>query len=263
LAAFALAILGHVSAGAAQTLPSIDARTWRPSTDAEASLVLEPPVTPGPWRWNVGAWADYAHDPVVWRDAPGGPIEPLRNSIGAEIVGGLGIGERAAVGVNVPFFLWQEGASSLPVGVVTGGAVPKAGIGDVTISGKATIISNDRQSVRAGPALAAVQRVVPLAAVALSQSINLQDDWQFKPGILVASGSRTHSLTNNASLISLEGSRRVSLAKLDDGFSIYHALIVAPEATNCGRSSSSHPSLVRWSLVLACRSLVPAPMWSA
>ncbi len=156
LAAFALAILGHVSAGAAQTLPSIDARTWRPSTDPEASLVLEPAVTPGPWRWNVGAWADYAHDPVVWRDAPGGPIEPLRNTIGAEIVGGLGIGERAAVGVDVPFFLWQEGASSLPVGVVAGGAVPKAGIGDVTISGKATIISNDRQSVRAGPALAAV-----------------------------------------------------------------------------------------------------------
>jgi OOP family OmpA-OmpF porin len=156
-AAIALAIPAYASNGAAQTLPSIDARTWRPSTDPQANLVLEPAVTPGPWRWNVGAWAEYASNPVVWRDAPGGAtITPVRNTIGAELVAGLGIGERAAVGAEVPFFLWQDGASSLPAGIVTGGAVPKSGIGDVTLTGKATIVSNDRQSVHAGPALAAL-----------------------------------------------------------------------------------------------------------
>jgi OOP family OmpA-OmpF porin len=156
-AAIALAIPAYASASAAQTLPSIDARTWRPSSDPEASLVLEPAVTPGPWRWNVGAWAGYARDPVVWRNAPSGAIiAPVRDAFGAELVAGLGIGERAAVGVEIPFFLWQDGASSLPAGIVTGGVVPRSGIGDVTLSGKATIVSNDKQSVRAGLGLAAL-----------------------------------------------------------------------------------------------------------
>ena len=51
--------LVHASARA-QTVPSIDASTWRPSPDADASLVLQPATTPGAWRWNVGAWTQYA-----------------------------------------------------------------------------------------------------------------------------------------------------------------------------------------------------------
>src|SRR5271165_6857679 len=54
-----------------QTVPSLDARTWRPSTDPDAGLVLEPVVTPGPWRWNVGVWLHYAHDPFAVRGATG------------------------------------------------------------------------------------------------------------------------------------------------------------------------------------------------
>jgi hypothetical protein len=71
---------------------------------------------------------------------------------------------------------------------------------------------------------------------AAAQTVRSQVDWQFTPGILVASASRQTSLKPQGSLISLEGSRRVSLAKLDDGFSIYHALVLAPEST-CGGSS--------------------------
>ena len=39
----------------AQTYPSIDARTWRPSTDPGGGVVLEPTTTPAAWNWNVGA----------------------------------------------------------------------------------------------------------------------------------------------------------------------------------------------------------------
>ncbi len=78
--------------------------------------------------------------------------------------------------------------------------------------------------------------LVPVLIGAAAQMARSQDDWQFTPGILVASASRQHSLKPEGSLISLEGSRRVSLAKLDDGFSIYHALVLAPEST-CGGSS--------------------------
>ena len=57
------------SLAAAQTEPSVDARTWRPSMAPEAGLVLEPTQSPGPWQWNTGAWVSYSHMPVVLRDA--------------------------------------------------------------------------------------------------------------------------------------------------------------------------------------------------
>ena len=83
-----------------------------------------------------------------------------------------------------------------------------------------------------------------IAAVALlwfahsDNAQNIQDilnDWQFTPGILVPYGSGGHALKPVGQFLSLEGSRRISPAKLEDGFSIYHALIFSPEA-NCGSS---------------------------
>jgi hypothetical protein len=58
-------------------------------------------------------------------------------------------------------------------------------------------------------------------------------DWQFTPGILVPYGWGGHALKPVGEFMSLEGSRRISPAKLEDGYSIYHALVFAPQA-NCG-----------------------------
>lgn len=138
----------------AETAPSIDVRTWRPSPDPKASLVLEPATTQGPWQWNVGAWAHYAQDPVVLRDASGVQSRPVAHLVAADVVAGVGLGQRASVGVDVPAFLWQDGTSSLPAGVVRGGKAPASGIGDASAVGKVTIVSNDRQSVVAGWGLA-------------------------------------------------------------------------------------------------------------
>jgi len=144
----ALVVLALVATGgaSAQTAPSIDVRTWRPSTDPAASLVLEPVTTPGPWRWNAGAWAYYAEDPVVLRDVHTGAVtsRPVEHMVGADLVAGIGIGSRLAIGVDAPAFLWQTGTAS----------VPAAGVGDVSLSGKWTIASNDHQGLRAGFGLA-------------------------------------------------------------------------------------------------------------
>ena len=59
------------------------------------------------------------------------------------------------------------------------------------------------------------------------------EDWQFTPGILVPYGWGGHALKPVGEFMSLEGSRRISPAKLEDGYSIYHALVFAPQA-NCG-----------------------------
>jgi OmpA-OmpF porin, OOP family len=151
-------VLWCCPAAQAQTLPSIDARTWRPSVDPQAGLVLEPTTTAGAWQWNASAWLSYEQAPVAVRNASTGAIawQPLAHELGMDLVAGLGIGSRAAIGVDVPLFLWQDGTSGVPSGLVSSGAVPTSGVGDVALVGKATIVSNDHQGLSGGFGLAAL-----------------------------------------------------------------------------------------------------------
>jgi OOP family OmpA-OmpF porin len=146
------------SLAAAQTLPSVDLRTWRPSMAPEAGLVLEPAQAPGPWQWNVGAWASYAQMPVVLRSATTGAVafEPVAHLIGADLVAGIGLGDRSSIGVDVPLYLFQDGTSGLPPTIVSGGKVPSSGIGDVTLLGKGVLLRNDPHGVPLGFGLAAL-----------------------------------------------------------------------------------------------------------
>jgi OmpA-OmpF porin, OOP family len=152
----ALSLAFCATDSAAQTLPSIDVRTWRPPIDPEGGLVLEPVRTPGSWQYSVGAWANYAEAPVALRNPTSGHVvaRPLARVLSADLIAGVGVGERGAVGIDLPGFVWQTGSSSLRSSIVTGGAVPKTGLGDVALNAKVAVLSNDRQEVRAGFGLA-------------------------------------------------------------------------------------------------------------
>jgi hypothetical protein len=140
---------------AAQTAPSLAVRTWAPSMDPNAGLVLEPIQSPGPWQWTFGAWLTYAQSPVVLRDAGNSAISrPLDHALGTDLVAGLGLGQRAAIGVDLPVLLYQDGTSGLPAAVVSGGRVPTSGVGDVALLGKGTLVSNDPHGVPLGFGLA-------------------------------------------------------------------------------------------------------------
>jgi hypothetical protein len=78
----------------------------------------------------------------------------VEHLLGADLTLGVGLGSRASVGVDVPVFAWQDGTSGLPPAVVSGGHVPTAGLGDISVLGKGTIVSNDRKGVRFGFGLA-------------------------------------------------------------------------------------------------------------
>jgi OmpA-OmpF porin, OOP family len=151
-------VVAHATA-TAQTLPSIDMRTWRPSPDADASLVLEPTNTAGPWRWNVGAWAQYAEDPVVFRNRGNQRLRAVAHFGAVDFTGGLGLGDRVSVGFDVPLVVWQNGDSPLPVNLFNDGTLPTTALGDASVVGKVTILSNDRQGVRGGFGLAALGTV--------------------------------------------------------------------------------------------------------
>jgi OOP family OmpA-OmpF porin len=149
LSAAAVAALGLLSASvaSAQSLPSIDARTWRPSTDPAGGLVLEPTTTPGPWSWNVGAFLAYSYRPVslTLNDPVSGAattLRPVENQLGLDLVAGLGIGHRIAFGLDLPTALYQTGTKPLPTTVSTSGTLPTSAIGDLALIGKATLIDN-------------------------------------------------------------------------------------------------------------------------
>jgi hypothetical protein len=146
---------------AAQIAPSIDARTWAPSMDPAAGLVLEPTQSPGPWQWSMGAWLTYAQSPVTLRYASSGAVasRPLDHVLGADLVAGLGLGDRAAIGVDVPVMLYQDGTTGLDPGIVTAGQAPHSSLGDVAILGKGTLIRNDPHGVPLGFGLAALGAV--------------------------------------------------------------------------------------------------------
>lgn len=112
-------MLAAPGAAQAQTMPSIDMRTWQPSSDADASMVLEPAVTAGAWRWNLGVWAQYAQNSVVYRDRGGMSVRPVAHFVGFDAVAGLGLGSRVALGFDVPVFAWQNGDSRPPTSCPT------------------------------------------------------------------------------------------------------------------------------------------------
>ncbi|HTB72393.1 MAG TPA: thrombospondin type 3 repeat-containing protein [Polyangiaceae bacterium] len=160
VAAMALAELSGLSASAnAQTLPSINMSTWRPSPDPDASLVLEPAVTPGPWRWNFAAWTQYSQDPVVFRNRGGQELRAIAHFIGLDVTGNVGLGDRVSIGFDVPVVFWQNGDAPLPVNLVTDGTIASTALGDAAILGKVALLSNDRQGVRSGFGLSALGSV--------------------------------------------------------------------------------------------------------
>ena len=135
------------SVASAQSLPSIDARTWRPSTDPSGGLVLEPTTTPGAWSWNVGALLAYSYRPVslTLNDPTSGgatTLRPVENQLGLDLVAGLGIGHRIALGLDLPTAIYQTGTKPLPATVSSSGELPTSTIGDLALSGKASLIDN-------------------------------------------------------------------------------------------------------------------------
>ena len=152
------ALVTFAADAAAQTLPSIDARTWRPSGDPNAGLNFEPVTTPGPWQWNLTGWLHYTQDPITLRRAGTTDVasRPVINLLGADFVANVGLGQRAAFGLSLPTALYQHGTGGLPSTIATTGEVPSSALGDIGLHGKATIISNVRKGLTAGFGLAAL-----------------------------------------------------------------------------------------------------------
>lgn len=146
LLAALLLLVAMTHAAAAQELPSIDARTWRPSTDPNASLVLEPAVTPGPSILTLGAYSHYSFHPISLRRAGTDEIaqRPLEHALGVDAFANLGIGKRLALGAVVPVTVYQSGSEPLPPSVAQSTSIPTTAFGDLGLSVKGALVRNEQ-----------------------------------------------------------------------------------------------------------------------
>jgi hypothetical protein len=138
--ALSLPILLFAATASAQQ-PSIDVRTWRPSTDPGGGMVLEPTTTPGPWNWNVGTFLNYSYRPVSFVNN-GTTYRPVEDLLGLDIAGSLGLGSRVSIGAALPLALYATGDKNLPSSISGAGQVPATALGDLSITGKASLVDD-------------------------------------------------------------------------------------------------------------------------
>ncbi|MFO0738554.1 MAG: transporter [Labilithrix sp.] len=141
-----LALLLGASHASAQQRPGIDAQTWRPSTDPNASIVNEPAITPGAGVLTLGAWGQYNFHPIALK-RPGTDdvaVRPISDQLMLTPIANIGVGERFAFGASLPIVLYQTGTRPLPASVSDSQSVSKTGIGDLSFNGKLTAIKNDQ-----------------------------------------------------------------------------------------------------------------------
>jgi hypothetical protein len=97
-------------ASAVTPFPSLDLREFHPPVDPGGSLYLEPARTPGPWKWNFGAYASYALSPVVLRAPNGDSIaKVVSHQASIDYYGNVGLGPNWAVGLALPTIVYQTG----------------------------------------------------------------------------------------------------------------------------------------------------------
>src|SRR5260221_5164790 len=142
LPAAALAAVSAFSLDGRADFPSVNARQFQPPLDPKGSLYLEPPLTPGAGAFNGAAWFVYAYRPAVLRDPTGAIVANLVSSqVSSDLALNFGLGERFALGLDVPFLLYQKGDDDTITQAVAGGTPPAQAFGDLAIVAKGNLVS--------------------------------------------------------------------------------------------------------------------------
>jgi len=122
--------------------PGVNTRRFQPSIAPNGSLYLEPTPTQGPGVWNGAAWFVYSLRPVVLRDVNGDPVANLvSHQLSTDLVGSVGIGQKIALGLDVPILLYQSGEDNPIARPLVGGPPPAQAIGDIAFIAKGNLVS--------------------------------------------------------------------------------------------------------------------------
>src|SRR5688572_25807402 len=122
--------------------PALNTRRFQPSIAPNGSLYLEPTPTPGPGVWNGAAWFVYSLRPVVLRDVHGEPVAKLvSHQLSTDLVASVGIGQKIALGLDVPILLYQSGEDNPIARPLVGGPPPAQALGDIALIAKGNLIA--------------------------------------------------------------------------------------------------------------------------
>jgi hypothetical protein len=137
-----LAVVLALASLARADFPSVDVRGFSPSVDPNASLYLEPTPTPGPWAYNGAVWLDYGFRPAVLRDATGTIVSQLlSHQMTADLTSNIGLGQRFALGFDLPLVLYQHGDDDVITRAVAHRTPPAQALGDLALYAKGNIVS--------------------------------------------------------------------------------------------------------------------------
>jgi hypothetical protein len=137
-----LAVVG--ASGAADAVPSLDLRGFRPSTDPASGLYLEPAASPATGDFSVAAWMSYAYRPVTLKDPTTGEraFDVLKHQLTSDVTASVGIAERLTLGFDLPMLVYQTGDAPTAASRATTGdlTLPRSGLGDLGLIGKVTLV---------------------------------------------------------------------------------------------------------------------------
>ncbi|PTL80145.1 OmpA family protein [Vitiosangium sp. GDMCC 1.1324] len=138
-----LAVLGGSTPAQAQASGSaIDVQLFKPAPGKEDVLGLHGAGVPGNMNWHAGLYLNYAHDPLVVINPRSDTLlqHLVKNQLGFDFMGAIGLGERVEVGAVLPLNL-QHGELDRQPNLEqqwTGG------IGDLRLVPKALLLSGER-----------------------------------------------------------------------------------------------------------------------
>src|SRR5688572_18027040 len=151
--AFLLSVLaiaaapGWAAAQSTQPLipPSLNLRGFQPPLDPSAGIYYEPAASPGHLEANGAAWLSYASSQIVLREPGTGAVTsaPLEHSLTGDLALNLGLFGRAAVGLALPYAVYQSGQQLDDDARALLGdlRIPAQALGDLSLVGKVTLIA--------------------------------------------------------------------------------------------------------------------------
>jgi len=132
---------------AADPAPSLDLRGFDPPAAPRSGLHFEPASSPATFDFNAALWTNYSYRPVTLRNTDDEvAYSVVGHQLSADLVANFGLFERAAIGMQLPFLLFQTGDDPTdengPAAVATLGSyfLPSQALGDLKLLAKITLV---------------------------------------------------------------------------------------------------------------------------
>ena len=144
----AVVVVTAAGSAGAQGSAAIDVQQFRPAPGKADVLGLHSPGVQGDMNWRAGLYFNYAHEPlVVVNPRTDSLLQHLvRNQLGFDVIGAIGLGQRFELGLVAPLKLQRGEFNELPTGNLQQSW--KGGLGDLRLVPKVLLL--ERETWRLG-----------------------------------------------------------------------------------------------------------------